>query len=218
MTICGCRWAFYQTKSKSRAGSPSIRHGRTLCPHFKTFIRENYKDNPKVWLDELAKLCEKRYAQEYRELGVARFYETKEGDRKEHLREIIARMSKDLIEDWRNGVKSMYDIRRLLDALVGDLGAAAGRRWTIKSQRPSKMRRPPGKRRRTMRIRWAHMGIISTALGGRDRLFDAQAAALEQQYVYRTNIGRVEVRQRLAAGIDWRTDFPAKRSADGRAA
>jgi len=70
---------------------PIAQTWQDILPHFKTFIRENYKDNPKVWLDELSKLCEKRYAQEYRELGVQRFYETKEGDRKDHLREIIGR-------------------------------------------------------------------------------------------------------------------------------
>jgi hypothetical protein len=63
-----------------------------IIPHFKTFVRDNYKNDRRVWLDELSKLCEKRYAAEYRELGVAKFYQTKEGDRKDHLREIRARI------------------------------------------------------------------------------------------------------------------------------
>ena len=158
-----------------------------IIPHFKTFIRENYKDNPKVWMDELAKLCEKRYAQEYRELGVPRFYETKEGDRKDHLREIIARLSKDLIEDWRNGVKSMSDIRRLLDSLVSDLGQRLSG-MDDKAVMATKNEEAAGQKAAYNANQWAHMGLLGGMLGQRDRLFDAQALTLQEQYVYRTNM------------------------------
>lgn len=172
---------------KNPRWQPITQTWQDILPHFKTFIRENYKDNTKVWLDELSKLCEKRYAQEYRELGVPRFYETKEGDRKDHVREIVARIQKDLIEDWRNGVKSMHDIRRLLDALVSDLGQRLAQ-MDDKIATSMKNEEDAAQKVAYNANQWAHMGLLGGVLGQRDRLFDTQAVALQQQYIYRTNV------------------------------
>ncbi|MGO8671769.1 MAG: tubulin-like doman-containing protein [Capsulimonadaceae bacterium] len=175
-----------QDEIKNPRWQPINQTWNDILPHFKSFIRENYASNAKVWLDELQKLCEKRYGQEYRELGVQRFYETKEGDRKDHLREIILRISKDLIEDWRNGVKSMQDIRRLLDALSADLGA---RLLTIDDKIVVSQRNDEACGQKVLKNlnEWAHMNLLVAALGKRDQLFDAQAATLQELYTYRTN-------------------------------
>ena len=157
-----------------------------IIPQFRSFIRETYAGNPRVWLDELSLLCEKRYAQEYRELGVPRFYETKKADRKEHLREIRARIEKDLIEDWRNGVQSMSDIRRLLEALVNSLQE---RLAAVDDKIGTAMRNEESAAQRVAATakEWAGMGLLAAAMGKRDKLFDTQGNALQEQYTYRTN-------------------------------
>ena len=172
---------------KNPRWQPISQTWQDIIPHFKTFVRENYKDNARAWMDELSKLCEKRYTQEYRELGVPRFYETKEGDRKDHLREIVARISRDLIEDWRNGVKSMYDIRRLLDALVADLGQRA-QMMDDKIVTAMKSEETSTQKAAYNANAWAHLNPVDIMLGKRDRLFDDQANTLQMLYTYRTNV------------------------------
>ena len=46
----------------------------------------------RAWLDELSKLCEQAYTQNYRDLGVRKFYETKLGELKDHVREVRSRV------------------------------------------------------------------------------------------------------------------------------
>src|SRR5262249_39293766 len=45
-----------------------------VIPNFKTLVHEQKADS---WLGELAKLCQKRFEQDYRGLGVQGFYRTK---------------------------------------------------------------------------------------------------------------------------------------------
>ena len=66
-----------------------------LIPNFKEVVRQQ---DSKKWLDELANLCEKRYNQDYRGLGVRRFFEIKTSARKDHSREIRNRIESDLFE------------------------------------------------------------------------------------------------------------------------
>ncbi|MEO7718034.1 MAG: tubulin-like doman-containing protein, partial [Capsulimonas sp.] len=176
-----------QDEIKNPRWLPIAQTWADIMPHFKTFVRENYKDNAKVWLDELAKLSEKRYSQEYRELGVPRFYETKEGDRKDHIREITARIQRDLIDDWKNGVKSMYDIRRLFDALLAELTQRAVQ-MDDKIVTAMKSEEAATQKVAYNANEWAHMNLLAAAFGKRDRLFDDQANTLQQMYVYRTNV------------------------------
>lgn len=48
-----------------------------------------------IWLDELTKLCEKRFQDDYRTLGVAGFYRTKLKARKDMAREVRSRIEHD---------------------------------------------------------------------------------------------------------------------------
>ena len=78
-------------------------------------VREKARE---AWLDELAKLCEKRFEQDYRGVGVRSFYNTKLKARKEHGHEIRRRIEEEMFAEWKNGVKSAFDVSRLLAALL----------------------------------------------------------------------------------------------------
>lgn len=166
---------------------PFAQAWQDVTPHFKEFVRETFKSNVRVWNDELKKLFEKRHAQEFRELGVQKFFETKEGDRKDHLREIRMRIERDLIEDWRNGVSSMFDIRRLLEALT----AALEDRLQLADAKIVQAIQNEEEARGKVRANdaeWADIGLLSGWMGKRIRVFDAQALCLQEQYIYRTAV------------------------------
>lgn len=171
-------------EQKNPRWKPINQSWQDVLAQFKSFVRETYKDRPRVWLDELGMLCEKRYASEYRELGVARFYETKKGDRKEHLREIRARIERELIEDWRNGVQSMADSRRLIDALIASLQERLN---TVDDKIAMAMKNEESAANRVIATskQWAGMNFV-TSFFQRDQLFDQQGNNLQEQYVYRT--------------------------------
>ena len=90
-----------------------------LLPNFKGVVRS--LDKP-VWLDELARMCEQRFSSTYRsDMGVRKFYEVKTANRKEHAREIRRLIETELINDWKNGVRSMYEIGLILTAVLASL-------------------------------------------------------------------------------------------------
>jgi hypothetical protein len=55
-----------------------------LQPNFQSQVRESFGNNERVWLAELAKMNEQAFAENYRDLGVRKFYETKRGDCRDH--------------------------------------------------------------------------------------------------------------------------------------
>jgi hypothetical protein len=93
-----------------------------LLPNFKGVVRTLEKT---VWLDELARMCAQRFDSTYRsDMGVRKFYETKSANRKEHAREIHRCIETELMNDWKNGVRSMYEINLILAALLASCGTA----------------------------------------------------------------------------------------------
>src|SRR5260370_39703433 len=89
-----------------------------VLPNFKSLVREKGRE---TWLDELSKLCEKRFDQDYRGVGVRNFYKSKLKAKKDHVREIRRRVEDDLFADWKNGVRSVYETSRVLTALLESL-------------------------------------------------------------------------------------------------
>ena len=78
-----------------------------LIPNFRAHIRESFANNERFWLDELSRLCEAAYSQNYRGLGVRHFYEVKRGEikalhvrrgRKKGLRLKVIRSQSDLFD------------------------------------------------------------------------------------------------------------------------
>jgi len=91
---------------------------RFIIPEYKTISKEKKDTN---WLDELKKLCDKQFVEQYRNMGVQKFYEAKIKDRKDLAREIVNKIEKEIFEEWKNGQKSLFDIRRLLEVLIENL-------------------------------------------------------------------------------------------------
>jgi Tubulin like len=165
-----------------------------LLPNFKSFVRESFAKNENVWLDELAKLCETAYGQNYRDLGVRKFYETKRSEVKDHVRELRQLIEGDLFQDWVTGARSMNDISRLLTALTSSLEERAlGFDDKIAKQKENE--EAAAAKVAFNKKEWAKIGFLTGFK--RQSLLDAQAESLQQVYVLRTRIEGMDFAKRL---------------------
>ena len=157
---------------------------QAVIPEFKQIVRESGAAN---WLDELGKLCEKRFDQDYRGMGVREFYKAKLRAKKEHAREIRRNIEQELFGDWRNGAKSMFDLSNLLTALLSSLDerltAVDDKVARAKSGEEDANHRAKGNLES-----WAKMGPIGRIMGRDQKLLDGQALCLQEVYIYRTRL------------------------------
>ena len=156
-----------------------------LLPNLKTFIRETMAGKEKQWLDRLSILCEEQFGQNYREVGVPKFYQTKSNDTRDQVREIRKRIETELFADWKTGTKSMHDISRVLEALLNALNQrSASMDDKIAQSRNNETLTETAIT--SNRKDWAKIGVLSQMFGARERLFDKQAEVLAEHYIHRT--------------------------------
>jgi hypothetical protein len=154
-----------------------------VIPNFKSLVRERERA---TWLDELTKLCEKRYQDDYRSLGVPGFYRTKLKARKDMAREIRVRIEQELVNEWKVGAKSAWEVSRLLIALNEKLDER------LKACDEHLARARHAEEEAQSRVlgnahKWSSMGLFSKhLLGTPDSLLDAHGVHLQEMYVYRT--------------------------------
>jgi len=154
-----------------------------LLPNFKGVVRSLDK---RVWLDELARMCEQRFSSTYRsDMGVRKFYETKAANRKEHAREIRRLIEAELINDWKNGVRSMHEIGLILAALIASLEdrlkGVDGKIVQSREYETNAAQKITGNN-----TEFAKIGPLMALMGKRENLLDAQANYLQEQMIYRT--------------------------------
>lgn len=155
----------------------------TVIVSFKSLVRDRER---RSWLDELTKLCQQRYADDYRGLGVQNFYRTKLKAKREMAREIRLRIEHELWNDWAVGARASADCAKLVTALVEQLEER------LSGFDDSNQKSLAGEEEVTQRLavnseKWAEMGFVSKVLlGTPDSLFDAHALLLQQLYVLRT--------------------------------
>jgi hypothetical protein len=138
------------------------------------------------WVAELQSRCQDRFERGFRQHGVHKFFEIKTATHADHAREIRRRIESELFEEWRNGTRSLYDIKRLLEALLQSLDEylrdcaekVVFHQTTseaIQTQRINPNRREESK-----------VGVFSAMLGKREQLFEAQSLALQDYYFHLT--------------------------------
>ena len=154
-----------------------------LLPNFKGVVRSLDKT---VWLDELARMCEQRFSSTYRsDMGVRKFYETKTANRREHAREIRRLIETELINDWKNGVRSMHEIGLVLTALLASLEdrlKGVDEKIVRSREAESKAEQKVADNNKE----YAKIGLLAGLMGRRENLLDTQAACLQELMIYRT--------------------------------
>jgi hypothetical protein len=171
----------------NRRWKPINQFWMDLQPNFQTQVRESFSRDERVWLAELAKMYQQAYNDNYRDLGVRKFYETKRADCRDHARELRSRIESDLFQDWVNGARSMQDTNRLLAALIGSLEE---RTKQIDDRIPKLQEnvRDAQSRVQGNGLEWSRIGFVKAMLGKRTDLFNAQAENLTQLYIYETRV------------------------------
>jgi hypothetical protein len=171
-----------------------------LIPNFKGHIQETMPKTERAWLDELSKLCEQAYGQNYRDLGVRKFYETKLGEMKDHVREVRGRVEADLFQDWVNGAQSMFDISRLLQALTQSLEE----RLSTVDDKIARMKDNEGQAQGKVSANaaeYSKLGALSITMGKHKNLLNAQGECMQQLYIYRTRLEGLQYSKRLIQSL-----------------
>ena len=161
---------------------PIINEWLDIVPQFVGLVQE--QDN-RDWLNEIQKLMDQRFDENYRGLGVRKFYQTKLDARKDHVRELRRRVEAELFDDWKNGIKSMHDLARCIAALIALLEE---RLLAVddKINRANANAENTGNKVTANRAEYAKVGILSNMFGKRRSLLDAQGECLRELYTVRT--------------------------------
>ncbi|MBA2593645.1 MAG: hypothetical protein H0U97_15915 [Gammaproteobacteria bacterium] len=150
----------------------------------------------RYWLKDLEELCAQRFDDNYRGIGVRKFYDTKLAARQEHVRTIRRRIETGIFKDWENGVRSMHDLSRLVNALLG----ALDERLKAADHRITKARENEeyaANKVAANRAEWTKVGLLSQWLGKRHSLLGAHAEWLRDLYIYRTQVEAWSFAKRL---------------------
>jgi hypothetical protein len=171
----------------NRRWKPINQFWMDLQPNFQSQVRESFAGNERLWLAELAKMYQQAFAENYRDLGVKKFYETKRGDCRDHARELRAKIERDLFQEWANGARSMQDTGRLLTALLASL-EERGKMIDDRIQKLQDAVRDTQARVQAVGVEWAQVGLVKAFLGKRMDLFNRQAENLSQWYICQTRV------------------------------
>ncbi len=158
-----------------------------LQPNFQMQVRESFASDERVWLAQMSKMYQQAYSDNYRDLGVRKFYETKRADSRDQARELRSRIERELFQDWANGTRSMQDTGRLLSALLASL-EERGHLFDDRLQKlQSALLEAQGHVKATG-VEWSEISWISGMMGKRTDLFNAQAQHLTQMYTLQTQV------------------------------
>lgn len=160
----------------------------TILATFTSDIKEHKKEDRSGWLDELTKLCSKRFREGFRKMGVVNFYEGKVRDRADHVREIIRTIEQDLMGQWITNGKygCLFDISRLLEGLIKFVEEKHGQ-LLARQDKLSKEMAVLEARKKQQQAEWDKIGPITELTGKRERIFDARALAEQSYYASYTH-------------------------------
>src|SRR6266481_2007878 len=177
---------------------------KMVIPGFLTMVLDKQGADVVKMLPEFTKLSDEVFREQYRGEGVAKFYETKrKGDLRDQVREIRGRIEGDLFEEWKNGVKSMHDISRLLAALLGMIEE----RINGMDDKIAKLGEECDRYKEnevaitTNRQEWAKLGKLSTMLGKHKTLLSAQSECFITRYTMRTRVEGLRYAKDLLIGL-----------------
>ena len=176
---------------------------KLLIPNYVTHVLDSNKNNVEAMLPELTKMVDAVYKEQYRGSGVLAFYETKRADMRDQIREIRSRIENDLFTEWKNGVKSMHDISRLLTALLAALEErlAAVTDRVVKLGEDSETYKENEAKIGENRKQWAKLNMLSIGMGKHKNLLAAQSEAFILRYTMKTRVEGYRYAKDLLTGL-----------------
>lgn len=151
------------------------------------------KGESTTWMATLTRLCEEFFNLRWRGKGIVDFYKTKQADQSAQAAAIVRRIEGELFDDWITGKRSMFDLGKILTELRRTLVEKRDFCTRKVNEFRTMVEETKGANALLADIRknnqtWADIGILSSALGKRERTVQAQAEVLKRFYAARHRI------------------------------
>jgi hypothetical protein len=167
-----------------RSWKSLVEEWASVMPAFKQLALQQ---EPKAWVTSLTSFYQKRFDESFRNLGVKEFYRVKELSKIDMAKEIRKLIDEDLLEQWKNGSRSLQEISKIIDALSfwlqEKLEQIDVRVAKIDSQLDELRSQVAGNLND-----WASLGIIGKTFGKRDNIFERQSILLQSLYIELTKV------------------------------
>ncbi|MCO5247710.1 MAG: tubulin-like doman-containing protein [Chitinophagales bacterium] len=155
-----------------------------IVPILKTTAWENSNDKTTP-LNQLSKFCEERYEKNFRKVGVSEFYKIKRLAKKEIAKEIAEKIEKSLFEEWKTGQRSVAEISKIIEVLIGHSETRLGN-MSVKLNQISEEIEKNIVNKNKNEIAWSQTSVISDILGKRKKIFEAHGTILQALYTQKT--------------------------------
>jgi len=157
---------------------------RSIAPHFQEISFQHPKPER---LEQLEKLFQKRFEQDFRsrglgELGgVDNFYRLKSASRQTMAKAIRQKIESDLFTQWQNGTQSVHDLGELITALIHSFKMRKKKVQQQQAFQESQVKEL-SKQVASIRTKWQRRGLFTNTV----ILLDKQTVNLRDWYTART--------------------------------
>ena len=162
-----------------RSWKSLVEEWASVNPAFKQLAQQQ---EPKSWITSLSSFFQKRFDESYRNLGVKEFYRIKGLSKATMAKEIRRLIERDLLEQWKNGSRSLQEISKIIDALSAWLQEKIEQIDTRATKTDSQLDELRSQVAGNLND-WASLGVIGKALGKRDNIFERQSVLLQSLYI-----------------------------------
>ncbi|BAI70762.1 hypothetical protein AZL_001240 [Azospirillum sp. B510] len=153
-------------------------------------VMEGFKDMARLqerpkWLDTLIALCHRRYAEDFRGVGVANFYRSRYMETVYMAAMVRASIERDLIDGWKDGRWSLGELAGIVDSLI----AAQEDRLAAIPERVARIRGSEDETRaRIIGVfqKWAALGRLARLSGKCEQILDECVIQLHELNVKMT--------------------------------
>lgn len=145
------------------------------------FKKLSQQQEPKAWITSLTNYYRKRFDENYRNMGVKEFYRTKALSKGQMAKEIRRLIEKDLLEQWKNGIRSLREISKIIEALSAWLQEKIDSNDARLTKINAQLDEHRSKETNNLND-WASLSILGKALGKRDNVFERHAIILQNLY------------------------------------
>lgn len=162
-----------------RSWKSLVEEWASVAPAFKQLAQQQ---EPKSWITSLSSFFQKRFDESYRNLGVKEFYRIKGLSKATMAKEIRRLIERDLLEQWKNGLRSLQEISKIIDALSAWLQEKIEQTDTRATKTDSQLDELRSQVAGNLND-WASLGVIGKALGKRNNIFERQSVLLQSLYI-----------------------------------
>lgn len=162
-----------------RSWKSLVEEWASVSPAFKQLAQQQ---EPKAWVTSLSTFYQKRFDESFRNLGVKEFFRIKGLSKLEMAKEIRRLIEQDLLEQWKNGSRSLQEISKIVDALLAWLQEKLEHIDVRVAKTDAKLDELRNQVAGNLN-NWASLGVIGKIFGKRDNIFERQSILLQSLYV-----------------------------------